>query len=707
MNWPKKRTFTPMHRAIWISSIVLACSAVASAQPGISPLARAVQPPLADAPLSGMLALLSRQSGIPISYSSSRIGGQRRCRVRPGPPRPLGTVLHEVAGQFRLSYGMLNGQLVLWPAAEPAPPGVAELNSLGQNSRRQPPASPASNPSATADAFAGELGKGPPANGPGRPPGLAGGAANARRLPSGFNPVAPAPPTRPAGPRGSDRASSRAPLGIPPRGGVAVRAAHPLEKLKIKTFGPRIYKTAGGLAITTPRATSRISAAVSPLPRRGSVAKLLAVADSAMLPRVVVVAAAANALGETPALLAPGPAPEALARPQTIVRRQWAQVSLLPPLSSNWLANARTVNTYSLNVLAGYSAGVNQLELGGLLNVVRDSVHGLQAAGLANVTGTDVRGVQLAGLANVNGGAVRGVQGAGLVNIARDDARGLQIAGLANITGGAGHAGQRPDQPTRLRRWLGLPRLLATNSLGQLPVAPSSSQPGFLVQAAAVTNLTGTDVHGLQTSALFNLAHRVRGAQIGLVNVARHVGGVQFGLVNFADSVDGASIGIINIVRHGYLHGEVWASETLPLNAVVKLGVRRYYTILGAAAEPFGSRVQWAAGFGIGTAGLPHGRFTFSLDALQWTLAGTTDNTSSETIDARLLTQLRPAVAWQIEREGHLQLVISPTLNLAIAWSNDHQPQWDFGANQLLLINTAGAQSRTRLWPGLQVGLRF
>lgn len=479
MNWPKKRTFTPMHRAIWISSIVLACSAVASAQPGVSPLARAVQPPLADAPLSGMLALLSRQSGVPISYSSSRIGGQRRCRVRPGPPRPLGTVLHEVAGQFRLSYGMLNGQLVLWPAAEPAPPGVAELNSLGQSARRQPLASSASKAPKAADApvITEAIS---PVTASGRSSLLVGRAAGPGRSGIGSRPPVAALENRLTGQSSDGGVRVSASLVSPLRAGTGETSEGRSKRLLVTETKPGfsnaeadpiggaqltvrgtaaakgVARATHGPAAKAARSARPPSATVSPSLRSARDTEPMTAAESAILPRVVTLVINANATPETAASLPPGPAPQALARPQTAVRRRPAQVSLLPPLSSNWLANARTVNTYSLNVLAGYSAGVSRLELGGLLNVVRDSVHGLQAAGLANVTGTDVRGVQLAGLANVNGGAVRGVQGAGLVNIARDDARGLQIAGWANITGGAVHARQRPDQPTRLRRWPGL-----------------------------------------------------------------------------------------------------------------------------------------------------------------------------------------------------------------------------------------------------------
>ena len=384
-----------------------------------------------------------------------------------------------------------------------------------------------------------------------------------------------------------------------------------------------------------------------------------------------------------------------------------AQATLLAPLGTNWLRNSRTSNRYSLNVLAGHAAGVRRLEIGGLLNVVRDTVRGVQLAGLANVVGTATQGLQAAGLVNILGGSMRGVQAAGLANIIRDDARGVQLAGLVNIVGGAATAAADTNRPVRLRRWLGLPRLLATDPAAATPGAASAaSLPGPLLQAAGLANLTGTDVRGLQTSPLLNVGRRISGAQLGLVNVARHVRGTQIGLVNIADSVSGAGLlGILNIVRHGgYRRGEVWASETLPLNAVLKLGVMRYYTILGAATQPLGTRVRWAGGFGIGTAGAPRGRFTYSLDLMQW---GLTEPGQEITGELRLLTQLRPALAWQMEANGHLQLVASPTLNLALAVNNTTPPTWDFGDNQLLLLNQTTNSTIWRLWPGIQLGLRF
>jgi hypothetical protein len=723
-----------------LMGLVLAGGA-AAAQPGASLLARPVQPTLTNAPLARVLAELSRQSGVPFSYSSTRIGASRRCQLRTGAARPLGTVLHEVLGANHLSYGLLNGQLVLWPAAEPAPLGIAELNSLGKApapARIGRVAASETKPSGTQ-----------PAGLTPAPPQLQAasqrGRGEAGRL-SKTAAVDPVPaalvPVRSAGSSaklpGSLKSTVR-PAEVGPgtaaavaalaadaggKGGAGSAPAPTKRKKKLRTVaaatvvaasameaGRRYRLTDEGMepeAEPGRASTRRRKAGVKNSAAARASATEASGAVEELSPRLPSSdSSAAAATKSVPDALAKTAAPTPVTLPRVTRQRMVAQASLLPPLSSNGVANARTVNTFSLNVLAGYSAGVSLVEIGGIVNIVRDTVRGFQAAGIGNVTGTDVRGVQLAGIANVTGGSSHGIQGAGIVNVNRDDARGLQIAGIVNVTGGATRARHRPNQPTRLRRWLGVPRMLATDPLAQLPEAPAASQPGLLVQAAGIANITGTDVQGLQTAPLVNVAHHVKGVQFGLINVARGVEGAQIGLINIADSVDGASIGLISIVRHGYIHGEVWASETLPLNGAVKLGVQRYYTILGVAAEPFGNRVQWASGFGVGTAGKAHGRFTFSADLIQWSLAGTSEGIDVDNIGARLLTQFRPAVAWQIERQGHLQLVVAPTLNLALAWNSIGTPEWDFGSNQWLWIDQAGEQSRTRLWPGIHVGLRF
>ncbi len=629
--------------------------------PGGRVLSQLVRLPAGWVPLAQVLAEASRQSGVPISYSSTRVATSRRVYVPAGPPRPLGAILHDALSPQHVSYGLLSGQVVLWPARKVPPPGVTDVNGRG----------------IVVSGAAGSAAWGV--------------ATSATRRKAGTPITTPAEKVA----QPSDNSLIPGQPHAPSHGGVNFAAR--------KLLGPhQLPHNLQADVAPQPRITEQLGHHVAPIAAAGSAsteARLVqqpAVDPLAVLP--VQATVLPIALPNSLPLVAPVPLPAAAG-----LRRKLAQFSLIYPLSTNGLANARTTNWASLNALVGYAAGVDGVELGVLANVVRDSVHGTQIAGYYNVTGTDVRGVQVAGVANFTGGGVFGVQGAGLTNIVRDDARGFQLAGLVNIVGGAGLARAEPRQPTRLRRWLGLPRLLATNKLARSPAAPSTNAPGLLLQMAGLANLTGTDVRGVQTAILLNVARRVHGVQFGLVNTARHVRGLQLGLINIADSVDGVPLGIINIVRHGYVRGEIWASETLPLNVMVKTGVRRYYTLLGVSAQPFGNRIQWTVGFGIGTAGRAHGRFTFGLDAIEWGLAGAKSSDS----EVPVLYQVRPSVAWQMEREGHLQLVVSPTLNLAFSRRMEGEPDWDFAANQLLFIDRAGSKYLTRLWPGAQIGLRF
>lgn len=112
------------------------------------------------------------------------------------------------------------------------------------------------------------------------------------------------------------------------------------------------------------------------------------------------------------------------------------QASILPFLGTNHQLSGNVVNGVSLNLIAGYSLGVELLEAGLGINVVRQDVFGVQAAGLANVVGRNVEGLQVGGFANLVVGEFNGVQASGGVNITADNFRGLQVGSGFNIIGG-------------------------------------------------------------------------------------------------------------------------------------------------------------------------------------------------------------------------------------------------------------------------------
>ncbi|GGF01411.1 hypothetical protein GCM10011383_10340 [Hymenobacter cavernae] len=157
------------------------------------------------------------------------------------------------------------------------------------------------------------------------------------------------------------------------------------------------------------------------------------------------------------------------------------QVSFFWPLGSNGFSSGRTVNKLSLNVLAGYQAGVDGFEAASLLNVDRYDVKGAQVAGVGNVVGKQLTGFQGAGVMNVLGGEANGWQAAGVLNLAKNSVSGGQAAGVFNAT------------------------------LGEMRG----------VQAAGVFNVARL-VHGVQLAGVVNIADSVDGISIAPFNLVRH-----------------------------------------------------------------------------------------------------------------------------------------------------------------------------------------
>ncbi|OUJ76058.1 DUF4974 domain-containing protein [Hymenobacter crusticola] len=157
------------------------------------------------------------------------------------------------------------------------------------------------------------------------------------------------------------------------------------------------------------------------------------------------------------------------------------QVSFFWPLGSNGFSSGRAVNKLSLNVLAGYQAGVDGFEAASLLNVDRYDVKGAQVAGVGNVVGKQLTGFQGAGVMNVLGGEANGWQAAGVLNLAKRAVHGGQAAGVFNAT------------------------------LGEVRG----------VQAAGVFNVARS-VHGVQLAGVVNIADSVDGISIAPFNLVRH-----------------------------------------------------------------------------------------------------------------------------------------------------------------------------------------
>lgn len=112
------------------------------------------------------------------------------------------------------------------------------------------------------------------------------------------------------------------------------------------------------------------------------------------------------------------------------------QVSFIAPVGSNGIEGSRVVNNFSFNILSGYAAGLEGLEIGGLANVELDYMKGIQFGGLTNVVLGRAKGVQFGGILNYAGKNSKAVQFGGIANVVIGQQKGAQFGGIANFNTG-------------------------------------------------------------------------------------------------------------------------------------------------------------------------------------------------------------------------------------------------------------------------------
>ncbi len=250
------------------------------------------------------------------------------------------------------------------------------------------------------------------------------------------------------------------------------------------------------------------------------------------------------------------------------------QVSLVPGFGTHGRMGSQVENNFSLNIIGGYTGGVNGAEIGGVFNINKKDVQYVQLAGAVNLVGGGIKGIQTAGLHNTVLQHMDGIQVSGVSNHANQAAKGMQIAGVGNLVKDTLYGIQLAGINNHVQR----------NSRG--------------IQIAGIGNITAGDANGVQVAGIFNYAKRLKGVQIGLVNVA--------------DTVDGYTIGLVNIVKKGYHKLYVSNNEVTHFNLAFKTGNAKLYSILRGGLNFSGNEKLYSMGYGIGTSIRISDRFSCS-----------------------------------------------------------------------------------------------
>lgn len=213
------------------------------------------------------------------------------------------------------------------------------------------------------------------------------------------------------------------------------------------------------------------------------------------------------------------------------------QFSLVPGLGTHGGMGGQVVNKFSFNMIGGYTAGVDGVEVGSIFNIVQKDVEGFQLSGLFNTVGGKTDGVQLAGLYNAGLDSVKGVQIAGFSNLARKHVNGWQISGVASGTNASLTGVQISGALSMAKEQIDGFQLAGVGNIGGHDVDGAQIGGGFNkttgtvdgMQLSGVGNLTGKNMDGVQIGGAGNIVKdSANGLQLsGIFNYAGHIKGVQ------------------------------------------------------------------------------------------------------------------------------------------------------------------------------------
>lgn len=250
------------------------------------------------------------------------------------------------------------------------------------------------------------------------------------------------------------------------------------------------------------------------------------------------------------------------------------QVSFLPKVGTNAFLKGFRVNYVSLNILSGYSKGLNGVEIGGIANIIQKNARGMQSAGIANIVSGMSRGVQLSGIVTYDFDDMHGFQASGIHNNIQGDFSGVQIGGISNVI-------YEDVYGTQLSG-------IVNMNMGDVSGAQISGIANLSKKTVKGMQFSGiynqsAGLNGLQLSGTMNLnIDKARGVQVSpFLNKTKKLDGVQFGIVNIADTIEsGAQIGLVNIVKHGTYSLELLCNETFFTGVNFVMGKPKFYSVM-------------------------------------------------------------------------------------------------------------------------------
>lgn len=404
-----------------------------------------------------------------------------------------------------------------------------------------------------------------------------------------------------------------------------------------------------------------------------------------------------------------------------------AQISLIPSIGigSNLSTNGLMTNNFSLNVLAGYASGVNGVEIGGLVNLIKSEVRGVQIAGISNFVGDSVVGVQVAGITNVVGGHINGGQIAGIANFNGGELTGYQVGGIANFNHQNANGVQVAGIFSSTKGFLdGL----------QISGICSAARGGFNgVQLAGIANLADSTIQGFQLAGVHNVSFgnfsggqvagisnsitrgesRIQVAGIGnktdvnaglqvsgIFNFAKQNKGVQISLINTSLEGNGISIGLFNFVKNGYHKTELSYNETFPLNLTFKTGVRKFYNTYHLGLR-FGQNALYSAGLGFGSNLIIKNKFSFSADlSAQMVIDNDFKNFNFSQLFKASTTLDFQVAKW-------MTLFIGPSFNVNLIQLLDSEGGYSSEIGFNPFYDQTFSNGRVKMWIGGQIGVRF